>query len=312
MTATTDTRLEILINPSASSGRGMKVWRKAKSYLDGRGVPYRAHMLKAPGETTALVRSLTENLSADCNLLVLGGDGTLNEALNGIGDFQHTILSCIQTGSGNDFAANMGLGRNTEKVLGHLLDHPAETALDYGAIKADGHAPRRFLVSCGAGYDADICAEVARSRLKKVLNKMGLGKLVYVMIGIRQIFSRQATEAVLYLDDRAPIRVNKLFFVVGMEHAREGGGVPFCPQADPTDQLLDVCLVHDMPKWKLLLAVAAVYVKKHLLFRNIHVYRCKTMRLEAKDPQWVHLDGETPYQAREILWADQGKVRFRK
>ena len=116
----------------------------------------------------------------------------------------------------------------------------------------------------------------------------------------------------LYLDDKKPLPIHRLFFVVGMQHPREGGGVPFCPDADPTDDLMDLCLVRDMPKWKLMLGVALVYFKKHLIFRNITCQRCRTMRLVADKPQWVHLDGETPYQAKEVLWAVKGKVRYVK
>jgi len=303
---------EILINPGASSGRGMRVWKIVKKELDARGVPYRKHVLKAPGEATLLVRNLTEKLTKDCHVLVLGGDGTLNEVLNGIRDFKHTVLSCIRTGSGNDFAVNVEVDKNPLRALSGLLDHPMEAALDYGEIRADEHEPRRFLISCGMGYDADICEEVSRSRLKKVLNRFGLGKLTYVMIGIKQIFTRNDADAMLYLDDKEPIKVPKLFFAVGMMHPKEGGGVPFCPEADPTDGLMDLCLVRNMPKWKLTMAVALVYFKKHLLFRNITCHRCKTMRLVADKPQWVHLDGETPYQAKEVLWVCKGKVRFKK
>ncbi|MBR6477255.1 MAG: diacylglycerol kinase family lipid kinase [Lachnospiraceae bacterium] len=303
---------EILINPSASSGRGMRVWKKVKKELDARGVPYRKHLLQAPGEATLLVRDLTKDLKEDLHLLVLGGDGTLNEVLDGIQDFKHTILSCIRTGSGNDFAGNVGVEKDTQKALAQLLDHPMEAALDYGLIRADEHEPRRFLISCGMGYDADICEEVSRSRLKKALNRVGLGKLVYLLIGVKQIFTRGDVDAMLYLDDKKPLPIHRLFFVVGMQHPREGGGVPFCPDADPTDDLMDLCLVRDMPKWKLMLGVALVYFKKHLIFRNITCQRCRTMRLVADKPQWVHLDGETPYQAKEVLWAVKGKVRYVK
>ncbi|MBP5281340.1 MAG: YegS/Rv2252/BmrU family lipid kinase [Lachnospiraceae bacterium] len=303
---------EILINPSASSGKGMRVWKKVKKELDARGVPYRKHLLEAPGEATLLVRDLTKSLTSDLHLLVLGGDGTLNEVLNGIQDFQHTTLSCIRTGSGNDFARNVGIEKDTEKALAQLLDHPMEAALDYGLIRADEHTPRRFLISSGMGYDADICEEVSKSKLKKVLNRFGLGKLVYLMIGVKQIFTREDVDAKLYLDDKEPIPVPHLFFLVGMMHPKEGGGVPFCPDADPTDSLMDLCLVRNMPKWKLMLGVALVYLKKHLIFKNITCHRCKTMRLVADKPQWVHLDGETPYQAKEVLWVTKGKVRFMK
>lgn len=307
-------RFEILINPSASSGRGMRVWREVRRILDSRKVSYRKHILKAPGVATKITAALTADLrdGEECHILVLGGDGTLNEVLNGIQDFQHTIISCLRTGSGNDFARNVGVEKDVKVALEELLDHPMEVSLDYGLVMADDQKPRRFLISCGAGYDADICAEVSHSKLKKILNVFGLGKLVYPAIGLKQLFTREEAPALLYLDDKPPIRMRGLFFVVGMQHEREGGGVPFCPDADPTDGKLDVCLVHDMPKWKLFLAVALVYFKKHVLFRNINCHRCKTMRLVAEKPQQLHTDGEPPYMAKEILWTCKGRVRFRK
>ena len=305
---------EILINPSASFGRGMRVWREVKHILDSHKISYRKHILKAPGVATKITASLTGALSEDreCHILVLGGYGTLNEVLNGIQDFQHTVISCLQTGSGNDFARNAGVQKDAKKAVTELLDHPMEVSLDYGITYAEDRLPRRFLISCGAGYDADICEEVSRSKLKKVLNCFGLGKLVYVIIGIKQIFTREDSPAKLYLDDKPPISMNKLFFVVGMQHMCEGGGVPFCPDADPTDGKLDVCLVRDLPKWKLLLGVTLVYGKKHLLLHNVDCYQCKTLRLVAEKPQQIHLDGETPYKAKEILWICKGHVRFQK
>ncbi len=301
---------EVLINPEASSGTGKKTWKKVQAIFDSRKVPYREHILTAPGQAEYVASGLTKDLKEDCHILVIGGDGTLNETLNGIRDFEHTTLSCIRSGSGNDFAYNMNVNPNIDMAVSHLLDSPVEYLLDYGEVTADNYPPRRFLISCGAGYDADICKEVSASRLKKVFNRLGIGKLIYVFIGVKQIFTRKKTMALLYLDDRKPIRIKKLFFAVGMNHMCEGGGVPFCPAADPMDGLLDVCLVRDMPKWKLLLAVAAVYSKNHLRFRKIDCFRCNTMYLATVKPQQIHLDGETPYEARKIRWESKGKFRF--
>ena len=65
------------------------------------------------------------------------------------------------------------------------------------------------------------------------------------------------------------MKLPELFFVVGMNHMYEGGGIPFCPNANPTDGKLDVCLVKGMSRLKLLFAVVLVYFKKHLLFKDI-------------------------------------------
>ena len=136
---------------------------------------------------------------------------------------------------------------------------------------------KRFMISSGVGYDANICEEVSRSRLKAVLNKIHLGKLVYVLIGVKQIFAKKTVRAKLYLDDAPVMKLPELFFVVGMNHMYEGGGIPFCPNA---------------------------------LFKDITNHRCKKMRLVTETPQWIHMDGETPYKVREITWESKGKLRF--
>ena len=304
--------MEVLVNPGASSGNGLKIWKNAKKLLDRQGVSYREHVLSAPGQAEYITSMLTKDIKEDIHILVIGGDGTMNETINGVRDFEHTKLSCVRSGSGSDFAMNMGVDKDCETALMHLINAPEEFELDYGLVTADRYPSRRFVISCGAGYDADICKEVSESGLKKAFNRIHLGKLVYLVIGVKQIFTRKKSMALLYIDDDKPIRIKKLFFVVGMNHMREGGGVPFCPDADPTDGIMDVCLVRDMPKWKLLLAVAMVYSKNHLRFRKINAYRCRRMYLATKKPQQIHLDGETPYEASRIRWDVGGKFRFVK
>lgn len=363
---------QVIVNPTSSSGKGMEAWEEIKTILNRRNVTYEVHMLQNAGEATQVVWGLTAD-GNEVNILVVGGDGTLNEVLNGIWDFDHTKVSCIQTGSGNDFARNMHLEKNVERAIMHLLEQPEEIALDYGevTVRVDGTGDtrmdcrqsgtgdaymdcrqsgvedarmdgrqrgvgdarmdsrqrgvdgddmdacrdstvrkKRFLISSGVGYDANICEEVSRSRLKAVLNKMHLGKLVYVLIGVKQIFAKKTVRAKLYMDDAPVMKLPELFFVVGMNHMYEGGGIPFCPNADPTDGRLDVCLVKGMSRLKLLLAVVLVYFKKHLLFKDITNHRCKKMRLVTETPQWIHMDGETPYQVSEITWESKGKLRF--
>lgn len=304
-----------ITNPKASSGNGMKVWKQIKKILKEEKIEYKGYSLKSAEETTEFVKKLTApGQGKECHIVVLGGDGTLNAVLNGIVDFEHTILSCIRTGSGNDFARNMGISKNATKAIRHLMDSPEETQLDYGmATYVSGNKTyhHRFIISSGVGYDADICEEVAHSGLKKVLNRIGLGKLVYVMIGMKQIFTRVNAGAVVSLDGEA-YNVPALFFTVGMIHEKEGGGVPFCPGANPTDGLLDVCLVKAMPKWKLLLAVSLVYLKKHFWFKNITAHRCEKMIVELREPQWFHIDGETSCKIERIAMECKSGLRFRK
>lgn len=322
-----------IMNPKASSGKGMKAWRTVEAILKKENINYAAHILNSAKETTELVQTLTSKATGDalkecatttedllhsatdCHIVVLGGDGTINAVLNGIVDFEHTVLSCIRTGSGNDFARNVGVTKDVTQAVNHLLHAPEKFILDYGETTYEtekGRWNRRFAISNGVGYDADICEEVGRSRLKKILNWAKLGKLVYVAIGIKQIFTRKNSGATIYMDEEKPKQVDHLFFAVGMIHEKEGGGVPFCPAADATDGLLDVCLVKQMPKLKLLLAVVMVYMKQHYRFRDITAHRCRKMSIQLEEPQWFHVDGETSQKIRTISMECKSGLRFYK
>mgnify|MGYP005941209641 FL=1 len=295
----------IIMNPTASSGKGAKVWKKVQKILQEENVAYEQYQTSSVMDTKNIVRRLTANADSEhpVHLIVLGGDGTLNTVLNGIEQFEYTTLSCIRTGSGNDFARNVGISKNVSRAMDGILHHPKDICLDYGiaAYKGDGiEGKRRFLISSGMGYDADICEEVSRSRLKRILNRIHLGKLVYVAIGIKQIFTRRSPKAVIVVDKETPINVKRLFFCVGMIHPMEGGGVPFCPGANPQDHMLDVCLVKAMPKIKLLLAVMLVYMKQHYLFSAITQHRCQEITITSEEPQWFHIDGETPGQIQYL------------
>lgn len=321
-----------ILNPKASSGKGIEVWEQIEKILKEEKIQYELHMLESAKETIELVRKLTGNVCTisekesaatievqtsqpmDCHIVVLGGDGTINAVLNGIEDFEHTIVSCIRTGSGNDFARNVGVIKDATKAFRHLISTPDKMCFDYGEATytgSEGTVRRRFAISTGIGYDADICEEVGRTKLKRVLNRFGMGKLVYVLIGIKQIFTRTNPKATVYMDGER-ISIPHLFFVVGMIHEKEGGGVPFCPNADATDGFLDVCLVKGMTRLKLLLAVVMVYMKQHYRFTDITAHRCKQLSVLLDEPQWFHTDGETSKKITEISLVCESGLRFYK
>lgn len=303
-------KYHFIVNASASSGKGQKTWEQVEQILKRENVDYQVYFPESREETEKIAGQLT-----NCHMIVLGGDGTLNAVLQGIEDFEHTKLSCIRTGSGNDFARNMKITKKTGEAILHILHHPKEVILDYGELYCqknpqDAGIRRRFIISSGIGYDADICEEVSRSWLKRIMNKVHLGKLVYVAIGIKQIFTRKSGRAVIKIDDSEPVRVAGLFFIVGMIHRCEGGGVPFCPAADPSDGQLDICLVQNMPKWKLLLAVMLIYIKKHGMLREVRGFRCRKVTIRTEKPEWFHMDGETPHQIRRLTLICKSGLRL--
>lgn len=309
----------LFINPAAASGKAKVDSRRLVAYLKSEGIEYHLHMPKSKAQMQERIHRITserycQKMGEDTHLVIVGGDGSLNVAISAIDSFEHTKLSYIPLGSGNDFARSMKIGPEPMENLLNILYRAREMQLDYGEMILtdvdDAQHRHRCMISTGVGYDADICVEVENGSLKNRLNKLKLGKLVYLIVGLRQIFARKSVGAVIRMDEKVIVPVSQMFFTVGMIQPYEGGGTPFCPEADPCDGLLDVCLVRGMPKWKLALAVMMVYTKKLYWFKAVSGYRCKKLQIKLDEPQWYHTDGEISQKIVEIALECKQGLRF--
>lgn len=299
---------DIIVNPSSQSGRGKKLWEQTvKPALDGRGLSYRVHFSRQAGDVSRLARDLTGKR----NVILLGGDGTLNEFLQGAEHLEDLSVGYIPAGSSNDLARDIHISKNPAKALERILSGGRALSLDIGEITFPDGSRRRFAVSCGAGFDAAVCEESNRSGLKKKLNRIGLGKLVYLGIALKQLLGAGTVSCRLTLDGHETVKIPNILFLAAMIHRYEGGGFQFCPKADCSDGLLDLCLVENLPKWLILAALPTAYFGKHYLFHGIRAYRARKLHIMTSSPLWVHTDGEVPGAFRECtVECLQGKLRM--
>ena len=173
-----------IVNPNSKSGYGKKIWRTVQSELRKKKIPYKACLTKYTGHAKKLCRFLLETSDESIDLIVVGGDGTLNEVLDGITDPGRIRLYYIPTGSGNDFARGMQLPGSPLKACQLLLGSAREISMDIGSVTTQGTG-HRFGVSTGIGFDAAICHEALKSPLKTFLNHLHLGKLTYVVLAVK-------------------------------------------------------------------------------------------------------------------------------
>ena len=184
-----------IINPHSRSGHGLEVWQKADAILQEKGVEYTTYFTEYTGHADRIAAHIAEQSSVggtSCTLSVVGGDGTLNEVINGLvkKDFSHITLGYIPTGSGNDFAKGMALPSDPQKALELILSPNSYRTVDIGVLKyseKDTEKIRKFAVSTGIGFDAAICHQALVSRLKVLLNRIHLGKLSYAFISLREL-----------------------------------------------------------------------------------------------------------------------------
>ena len=294
----------IIINPASRSGRGLRIWQnQIEPILMNEKVPYEVHFSTEKGSIAKTAASLSADSAKDAQLtlIILGGDGTMNEAIQGIPAGADVTLGYIPTGSSNDLARDLGIPRKPEAALDLILHTGRPRPMDLGRLTYPDGESRRFCVSCGLGYDAAVCEEVQRSQIKTVLNKIGLGKLTYLGIALKQLFATKAISGRLSLDNGESVDIGSILFVAGMIHRFEGGGFMFCPEADDSDGLLDLCAAGDLPKLLVLYALPTAFKGKHYRFKGITPYRAGQFILESDIPLWVHTDGEVSRRANRII-----------
>ena len=298
-----------IINPNSSSGKGLLIWKSIEPVLKERNVDYHPFFTKDRESTAHLVKRLCTE-KAPATIVAVGGDGTVNDVLNGLANFENITFGYIPSGSGNDLARGLHLETDPEKALERILSPTRTESLRIASVYAPAFS-RRFLVSSGLGFDAAVCEGALHSRFKKFLNQLHLGKLTYTGIALKELFLSHCPKAKLILDEATVVEVPAMFFTAAMNLPYEGGGFQFCPKADPKDDLLDIIVVSGLSKFKILCLLPTAYKGKHTKFKGIYTYQCKSAKIESVQVLPVHTDGEADLRSDTATFAlEPDRIRF--
>ena len=307
-----------IVNNTARTGKSRAIWQQMKEVLESRQVHYKAYQTKYAGHATELARKISSLPEERIYLITVGGDGTLNEVINGISDFSHVVLGILPIGSGNDFASGMGISRDTLFNLNRMLDlieaNTAGTAIDLGEVSCEAlNAPKYFAISSGAGLDAIVCKKALHSKLKKFLNQLHLGKLTYLLLTVESLFSMTTSDADIIFDNGETLHVRNMIFAAGMNLRAEGGGVPMAPDAVPDDGMLCLGMAHDVPKWLTFFLLPFLVAGKQKYIKAFDCIPFKECTLHLSSPMTVHADGEYCGENTAITYKClPGKLHFLK
>lgn len=286
--------IHIIVNPNSRSKKGAVIWEQIKALLDEKKTEYCAHITEHIGHAMEIAGSLTKD-GHPVSLIVMGGDGTLNEVVSGLHLNTPVTLGYIPTGSGNDFARSMKLSADPKEALERILTPRYFRTLDCGVLtfqKNGREEQRRFVVSSGLGFDAAVCHNMAVSKAKRVLHALHLGKLVYAAIGLKQVFLLKHCDGELMVDGAKKVPLKKISFVSAHIQQYEGGGFPFAPDASCEDGLLDLCVIFGASRLKFALILIASMFRLHTRFREVEIIRCRKACLKTDQERPAHADGE--------------------
>ena len=222
----------LVVNPTANSGRARALESRAFAALSAcdttRSVEVRR--TRAAGDGTAIARSA----ATFDTVVALGGDGIAHEIVGGLMDLDaaaRPAFALIPCGSGNDFARTLGMALDPEQALGQL-NNMSERTFDIGTCNGE-----RFCETLSFGMDAAIALDTVERRVRTGKT----GTPLYMASGFDQMLHHRTPRMVaLSVDGSAPERRCVLLFAVQIGRTY-GGGFAICPDADPTDGLLDLC-----------------------------------------------------------------------
>ncbi|MBR1405006.1 MAG: diacylglycerol kinase family lipid kinase [Treponema sp.] len=283
-----------IVNIHGGSGKAFLKWNKIRALLREKKVEFKVRVPQGVGDATRIAKEISELPDDDIKIVVVGGDGTINEVLNGITDFSRVKLGLIPTGSGNDFTRGMKLPRhNPQKALSIILNSKGDKKIDLGKTTALAtNDSRIFGISSGFGLDAIVGTGINEAKIKKILNWVHLGKLSYAFLTIQTLFTMKTYEVSLSFDDEEPMKFNKLIFLAAMNFKAEGGGVPMSPKARGDDGELSVCMAAGVPKILTFFKFPLLCLGLHGHSKGFYLRNCKTLELHSNEKSILHTDGE--------------------
>lgn len=277
----------VIVNPVAGAGRTAKKWPQIMALLKGSGLRFEHDLTEAPGHAIELAKAAVKK--GYRVVVSVGGDGTINEIVNGLhdaGSMADVMLGIISTGTGSDYIRTIGVPKSHIEAC-RCLASPRKLTVDLGTVEyvSRGQPARRLFVNfAGLGFDAEV-VKATNLRFK------ALGALPSYLLGLLTTFMfYQGKRVTIKLDGQVSER--KVCVVLMGNGKYGGGGMLATPQADPMDGLLDVLIIDDLSKPDLLWSLPRVYRGTHLTHPKVTLRRAREIEILSAEPMSLQADGE--------------------
>lgn len=280
-------RTLVIANPAAHSGRGEDGARFAEQFLGTYGSATRGFDVvrtKGPGDATRIARG-TRGYDT---ILALGGDGVIHEVACGLMALPREArpqLGVIPLGSGNDYARTLGMARNDVGAALAQLVRGRARGVEVGLVNG-----MPFMQTLSFGLDAAIALDTTDRRAAGTSQQ---GEALFATSAVRILASaREGFPIRASFDGEKPLDLATIIFAVQVGPSY-GGGFKICPDAEPTDGLLDVCYNVKLPALPRLMALLALArLGRHTGSSVVRLRRCRALTLDFEREPPCQADGE--------------------
>ncbi|MFD0617411.1 diacylglycerol/lipid kinase family protein [Paenibacillus sp. GCM10027629] len=274
-----------IINEQAGNGAGGRVWGQIEPVLQARGVPYRYAITSSAAQAQQSVRNAIDEHPPTL-VAVLGGDGTIHSIVPLL-SASGIPLAVIPAGSGNDTARGFGIPRKPLAALDVALSGRMRSIDLIGTAGGE-----RTLTALAVGFDAEVANAVNASGYKAWCNRLGIGRLAYIIGVLQTLFRYQPARLELILDDGTAQTFDQAWLVAVTNTTSYGGGLRICPEARTDDGVLDVCVVHRCTKWQLLRLFPTILFGRHTKLPFVTMLRASKIEIQSELQRIGFGDGE--------------------
>lgn len=216
--------------------------------------------------------------------VVAGGDGTLNEVVNGVAEARKPVrIGIVPLGTGNDFTRTLRLPTSIDESL-EILRAGKTRAIDI--VRVRSRRRTRYFVNVAAGGFSGIVRRKMTPAIKKTW-----GPLAYIRGAAAALPKLRAYKTRLVMDDGDEFST-ALYNVIVANGRFAAGGLPIAPNADPADALLDVILIPKRNAAEMALLAAEIVLGKHFSSKAVIFRRAKKVSVRSRPGMWFNVDGE--------------------
>lgn len=303
---------EVILNPTAGSGKAEKTWEKLQPLFDNQ-LTYHLYKTDYAKHEEYFAKKISQSYNNTPNvvIIVVGGDGTLHNVLNSLKQNDSTIpLSYIPSGTGNDFARGYGINLSPEKALQQILAAERARTITIGHYtenikNEDGY----FLNNIGIGFDAAIVSRVNNSSAKKNLNKAHVGRLSYFFKALGVIYDQQPFSLMVRENGHHQL-FSKAFIAISTNEPYIGSGFKIDPLASVDENAINI-VIAERRNWLITLWQLLQLARGKLANSKFaHTFHTNKIHYSTTSLEFGQVDGENMGNRFYDLTIDTSSYEF--
>lgn len=267
-----------IINPVAGKGKSLKLIPEIERYFANRHEELVIETTAYPGHATEIAAAFAQE--DHCSIYSVGGDGTLNEVLNGMAGGR-CRLGVIPGGSGNDFIKSITDHTGLQHAIRRTVEG-TEKQIDLARVNG-----RYFLNIASVGFDALVVQNTIKFKKFPLIT----GKAAYILGILSSILSYINHPLEITLDHEKILQTTSLLTAVA-NGKFYGGGMKAAPEASVDDGLFDVCVVGRINRLQILRLLPRFIKGRHGELPQVSFHRGSCVKIKSSAPVLLNMDGE--------------------